>query len=324
MDIPANSQVFFERAADAVYNPIFIDSFFLGRSELRNSYGFRIHDNDGKPVVSFYTSQDDAIDGLLCWLEPVRWYTVRQKFNLFMQKYVYVDSVARVIAGLWCNQIKHVAINPYFGGLDNRYRFKASFDPTNTKEMLPYLLAHLRTVRKQATPEMEQLIIDRINENEYVTPQELSPVFSEIGNKCDLKTADSDKSNLLEAVELLGPQEPCSKCGEVDWVRVSLSSNKKAAKWKCNFCNFTLLLRADALRQNEKSNGSQREPIPKAIQREVWQRDKGRCVECGSQERLEFDHIIPVSKGGANTARNLQLLCESCNRRKSGKAPGHH
>jgi len=59
--------------------------------------------------------------------------------------------------------------------------------------------------------------------------------------------------------------------------------------------------------------------IPKTVKHEVWHRDGGRCVECGSRERLEYDHIIPVSKGGANTARNVQLLCERCNRSKAAR-----
>jgi len=56
--------------------------------------------------------------------------------------------------------------------------------------------------------------------------------------------------------------------------------------------------------------------FPSAVRRFVWQRDAGQCVKCGSKERLEFDHIIPVVKGGATTAWNIQLLCESCNRKK--------
>jgi hypothetical protein len=62
---------------------------------------------------------------------------------------------------------------------------------------------------------------------------------------------------------------------------------------------------------------ARRERIPEDVRIFVWKRDGGRCVQCGSRENLEFDHIIAVSKGGSNTARNIQLLCETCNRKKS-------
>ncbi|MGH3301966.1 MAG: HNH endonuclease [Streptosporangiaceae bacterium] len=64
-------------------------------------------------------------------------------------------------------------------------------------------------------------------------------------------------------------------------------------------------------------DGFVREAIPERVRHEVWRRDRGRCIDCGSRERLEFDHIIPISKGGSNTARNIELRCEACNRRKS-------
>lgn len=69
--------------------------------------------------------------------------------------------------------------------------------------------------------------------------------------------------------------------------------------------------------QNEQiRNSPRREIIPDDVKLFVWQRDNGRCVKCGSNSELEFDHIIPVIKGGSNTARNLQLMCGPCNREK--------
>lgn len=60
-----------------------------------------------------------------------------------------------------------------------------------------------------------------------------------------------------------------------------------------------------------------RSTIPMDIATAVWNRDGGKCCFCGSNENLEFDHIIPISKGGATTFRNLQLLCKNCNTKKS-------
>lgn len=60
-----------------------------------------------------------------------------------------------------------------------------------------------------------------------------------------------------------------------------------------------------------------RKPIPLEVKREVWRRDEGKCSKCGAREKLEYDHIIPVVKGGSNTVRNIELLCEACNRQKS-------
>ena len=60
-----------------------------------------------------------------------------------------------------------------------------------------------------------------------------------------------------------------------------------------------------------------RERISTAVRRAVWIRDQGKCARCGSRERLEYDHIVPESRGGGNTERNVELLCEVCNRAKS-------
>jgi hypothetical protein len=60
--------------------------------------------------------------------------------------------------------------------------------------------------------------------------------------------------------------------------------------------------------------------IPTAVKVEVWKRDQGRCVRCGSEENLHFDHDIPFSKGGSSiTAENVRLLCAKHNLEKSNK-----
>jgi hypothetical protein len=57
--------------------------------------------------------------------------------------------------------------------------------------------------------------------------------------------------------------------------------------------------------------------IPSEVKKEVWKRDKARCVICGRTDHLHFDHDIPWSKGGASiTAANVRLLCARHNLQK--------
>ncbi|WP_235487217.1 TerD family protein, partial [Frankia sp. AvcI1] len=59
--------------------------------------------------------------------------------------------------------------------------------------------------------------------------------------------------------------------------------------------------------------------IPQPVKAEVWQRDGGACVQCQATEYLEFDHVIPHSRGGATSLNNLQLLCRRCNQEKGAR-----
>lgn len=62
---------------------------------------------------------------------------------------------------------------------------------------------------------------------------------------------------------------------------------------------------------------SRRERIPDEVRELVWERDEGACVRCGAEDDLQFDHVIPVAKGGSATVENIQVLCGACNRAKS-------
>jgi HNH endonuclease len=63
-----------------------------------------------------------------------------------------------------------------------------------------------------------------------------------------------------------------------------------------------------------------RRNIPRATKIAVWQRDGGKCVICGGTDKLHFDHIVPISKGGASDiADNIQLLCARHNLAKGAR-----
>jgi 5-methylcytosine-specific restriction endonuclease McrA len=51
----------------------------------------------------------------------------------------------------------------------------------------------------------------------------------------------------------------------------------------------------------------------------VVRRDGQICQECNRNvpdTEIEFDHIVPASKGGPVSVDNLRVLCKKCNRKK--------
>ncbi len=70
-----------------------------------------------------------------------------------------------------------------------------------------------------------------------------------------------------------------------------------------------------------KSPGATRY-ISKATRYHVWQRDLGRCTNCGVTRNLQIDHIQPVALGGDSHISNLRILCNNCNQRVAMKIFG--
>lgn len=55
---------------------------------------------------------------------------------------------------------------------------------------------------------------------------------------------------------------------------------------------------------------------------EIYQRERGICQSCGEKipwSKFEADHIIAHSKKGKTDLDNAQLLCSTCNKKKSNK-----
>jgi len=188
---------------------------------------------------------------------------------------------------------------------------EARAKPTETiRVLLDEVLG--RRFTKILKPAIEQIL--------QAPEKDVDPVVTALAGKgpsAELSISGEIPLTVYANVRGLVPPTPCRRCGETTWTYLALSANKTAVKWQCDFCGSKRIVRED---EHPTSNsGHDRQPLPRHVQDEVWNRDRGRCVECGSREKLEFDHIVPLSRGGSNTTRNIQLLCEPCNRGKGNR-----
>jgi hypothetical protein len=65
--------------------------------------------------------------------------------------------------------------------------------------------------------------------------------------------------------------------------------------------------------------------VPRDVMLKVVRRDGQVCSICRKNvpdDEIEFDHVIPHSRGGPTTPENLRILCRPCNRKKRDSLKG--
>ncbi|HQE49833.1 MAG TPA: HNH endonuclease [Fervidobacterium sp.] len=82
--------------------------------------------------------------------------------------------------------------------------------------------------------------------------------------------------------------------------------------------------RAKIIRANAKNRRRAREEkVESTLTSDEWEsilkKYNYRCAYCGSGEKIEMDHVVPISKGGGHTFENVVPACRSCNASKSNK-----
>ena len=53
----------------------------------------------------------------------------------------------------------------------------------------------------------------------------------------------------------------------------------------------------------------------------IFKRDGFACMYCGDDTNLTLDHVMPKSRGGENTWKNLVACCSKCNNKKDDRTP---
>lgn len=75
-----------------------------------------------------------------------------------------------------------------------------------------------------------------------------------------------------------------------------------------------------ARRKHSKRGEVNERHIPPQVKQAVWERDGAECTyegtnkrRCEARARLEFDHVVPIARGGLSTAKNIRLRCRPHN-----------
>jgi 5-methylcytosine-specific restriction endonuclease McrA len=104
------------------------------------------------------------------------------------------------------------------------------------------------------------------------------------------------------------------------WIAANAERARRvAAEWKKANAEHVRALKAAYKARRRGADGT----FSRQDVKYLFVAQRGRCAYCKAQLKKAYhiDHIVPLSKGGANFRRNIQLTCPPCNMRKHDKLP---
>lgn len=111
-------------------------------------------------------------------------------------------------------------------------------------------------------------------------------------------------------------------CARTEAYRAMYPEKAKLAMKKWNADPRTRPLRAEYhRRQRARRAANSRVPVTQQALAQKLAHWGGKCWMCRSAEFQAWDHVKPISKGGAHMLANLRPACGDCNRRKGAKWP---
>jgi hypothetical protein len=148
-------------------------------------------------------------------------------------------------------------------------------------------------------------------------------------------SAKANKRNMLEALKTgqddnRTPLEPVrrawfeARIAEFDPNEHPDDIPEQFSESQCNIFGHIcpVFFAAEGLTETQEERRIGRHQLSFQTMMRIVRRDDYRCQHCKEKLRddeVEFDHIIPVSKGGSSEEHNLRLTCFDCNRDKGGK-----
>jgi hypothetical protein len=161
----------------------------------------------------------------------------------------------------------------------------------------------------------------RLGVRTYAAVGIIELLYHRMFNALGIYQGDLTPIEIAAAVEWSASDELCSALTACDLVKKA-KGKLSATKFLIQITRPPLSLREHKLKRRAILMMAPVNDFSDAQWLEILRNFEGKCAYCHERKQpLAREHMIPLSRGGDNTATNIVPSCVSCNSRKGTKTP---